>query len=425
MAVKDHHGLTLSGASAAAAELYRDAVQGYYCYTGEPIRWLNRATADSPAFVMAHLLKAYLTLVGSNTAVRAMGAAAYAAAKDLPATPREQGHRAAVAALLAGELRAAGRILEDIAVAEPLDVLALQAGQMIDFLTGDSRMLRDRVARVLPAWSDGMEDHHAILGMHAFGLEETGLYDRAEAAGRRAIELQPRNGWAQHAVAHVLEMQDRREEGIAWMLADPSRWTEGSLFAVHNWWHLTLFHLGLDDTAAALAVYDGPLYGPRSNLALDMVDAAALLWRLTLRGVDVGDRWAALADIYASEPRGLYAFDDAHAMMAFVGAGRNAEARQVVEALKAAAGGAGDNAVASRDVGLPVAEAIGAYGHGDFGRAVDLLRDVRRRAAGFGGSHAQRDILDLTLIAAAGKSGDTSLERALLAERTQARRQAA
>src|SRR5262249_42705803 len=155
--------------------------------------------------------------------------------------------------------------------------------QTLDFLLGDSRMLRDRIGRALPAWSEGMDDYHAILGMHAFGLEETGLYDRAEAAGRRAIELEPRNGWAQHAVAHVLEMQDRRVDGIAWMRADADAWTRDSFFAVHNWWHLSLFHLGLGDVDEVLKLYDGPIWGHRSNMAFDMVDAAALLWRLQLR----------------------------------------------------------------------------------------------------------------------------------------------
>ena len=82
--------------------------------------------------------------------------------------------------------------------------------------------------------------------------------------------------------------------------------------------------------------------------------------------------------------------------------------------------GPGDNAYFTREVGLPVAEAIGAYGRGDYGRTVELLRGVRNKAARFGGSHAQRDLLDLTLIAAAAKSGDRSLETALLAERAEA-----
>ena len=265
-----------------------------------------------------------------------------------------------------------------------------------------------------------MPNYHAILAMHAFGLEETGDYGRAEAAGREAVALQPRNGWAQHAVAHVLEMQDRRAEGVAWMTADPDAWSRQSFFAIHNYWHLALFQLGLGDTDAVLRLYDGPIYGERSNLAFDMADAAALLWRLHLQGVDAGARWAELADVYAREPRGQSAFDDVHAMMAYVGAGRDAEAAATLAAMTAATQGPGDNAQVTADVGLPIGQAIQAFGAGDFARTADLLRDVRSHAARFGGSHAQRDVIDLTLIAAAKRSGETSLVRALQAERSAA-----
>ena len=420
MLVKDHHGLELSGASDKAAGLYQDAVHAYHCYAGDPMGLLGQALEDSPNFVMAHVLTAYLTLVGSDVETQAIGAKAFEAARGLPATTREQGHLAAVGSIVAGEVRAAGRLLEDVAIDHPRDVLALQVGQIMDFLVGDSRMLRDRIGRAMPAWSEGMEDYHAILGMHAFGLEETALYDRAEAAGRRAIELEPRNGWAQHAVAHVLEMQDRRVDGVAWMRADTHAWSHQSFFAVHNWWHLALFHLGLGEIDEVLKLYDGPIYGTPSSMAFDMVDASALLWRLKLMGVDVGDRWTPLADSYATQPRGQYAFDDAHAMIAYVGAGRDAEAMEVLRAQAGAINGPGDNAYFTREVGMPVAEAILAYGQGDFARCVELLRTVRNKAGRFGGSHAQRDLLDLTLISAAGKAGEASLQQALQAERAQA-----
>ncbi|ADG11838.1 tetratricopeptide repeat protein [Caulobacter segnis] len=420
MAVKDQYGLPLSGASAPAAELYQQALDAYHCYAGEPGPLLQRALEDSPGFVMAYVLLAYMTLIGSDPPTAQAGVEAYEAAKALPADDREAGHLAAVAALLGGEMRAAGRILEDVALAWPRDVLALQVGQLMDFSYGDSRMLRDRIARALPAWSPGMPGHHAVLGMHAFGLEETGFYTRAEAVGRRAVELEPRNNWALHAVAHVLEMQDRREEGVAWLTTSSDVWSRQSFFQIHNWWHLALFHMGLGRIDEVLALYDGPIEGGRSTMAVNLVDAAALLWRLTLLNVDVGERWARLADLYAQQPRGLYAFDDAHAMMAFVGAGREAEAEAALAAMSAAAAGVGDNAGFTREVGLPVARALIAYGRGEDGAACDLLRRVRNHAARFGGSHAQRDLLDQTLIAAARRAGETSLERALLAERAAA-----
>jgi len=165
--------------------------------------------------------------------------------------------------------REAGRTLEDVSVEHPGDVLALQVGHQIDFFTGESRMLRDRIARALPACGPGMPGHHAVLGMYAFGLEETGDYRRAETYGRRSIELEPRDGWAQHAVAHVMEMQGRQHDGIAWMRANPEAWSKDSLFCVHNWWHLALYHLDLVEVDDALALFDGPIYGNRSTVVLD------------------------------------------------------------------------------------------------------------------------------------------------------------
>lgn len=264
-----------------------------------------------------------------------------------------------------------------------------------------------------------------MLGLAAFGLEECGDYARAEAAGRRALELQPRNGWARHAVAHVMEMQHRRVEGVAFMRADIPDWTEESFFQVHNWWHLGLFHLGLGEVQEVLALWDGPIYGQPSQTPMDMVDAAAMLWRMELAGVDVGPRWDRIADVYeATAASGQSAFDDAHAMMAFVGAGRPQSGEAVLAAQKAAMAGAGDNAEAVRVVGLPVIQGVQAFGERDWGRCIDYLREVRNRAWRFGGSNAQRDLIDITLIEAARRAGETNLERALLAEREAAKPQA-
>jgi tetratricopeptide (TPR) repeat protein len=417
MTYKDHQGFVLTGASPAAADSYRLGLEAYHRYAGDAIAALDAAIADSPQFVMAHLLKTYALVGGTNAELSALGAQVFAQARTLPANPREQGHIAAADALLKGEIRRAARILEDLSLEYPRDSVALQAGQLCDFLLGDSRMLRDRSARVLPAWSTDMPHYHAVLATLAFGLEETGLYDQAEAAGRQAIALEPRDNWAQHAVAHVLEMQDRRAEGLRWMRHENTAWQPESVFAVHNWWHTALFHLGLGETDEVLKLYDGPIFGETSTFAFDMVDASALLWRLELKGVDVGDRWTRIADAYESEPRGRYAFDDAHAMIAYVGAGREDAARGVIEAQAAALAGSGDNAYFAAEVGLPMIKGVHAFGQGDYARAVELLRGVRNKANRFGGSNAQRDLIDQTLIEAARRDGQDALVRALLSER--------
>lgn len=410
-----------TGASDRALDFYETTLAGHQCFIGDPVRNLRAAIADSPGFTMAHVFNGYLHAAGTDAFTLPAALASHAKAEALPANDRETGHVAALGRMARGELRMAARILEGVSIAYPRDALALQIGQLLDFLQGDSRMLRERIGRARPHWTADMPGYHAVLGMHAFGLEETGHYDLAEAAGRAAIDLEPRNGWAQHAVAHVLEMQDRREEGVAWMRDDLARWTGDSYFQIHNWWHLALFHLGLDQTDEVLALYDSQLWGEPSSLAYDMVDASALLWRLHLRGVDVGDRWRALADSWApAVAESLYAFNDAHAAMAFVGAGRSEALAALGEAQRRAMERESDNA-AFIQVAEPVVRGLTAYGQGDWRGAVEALAPVRDVAHRFGGSHAQRDIIDLTLIEAARRAGDATLAAALEQNRADAR----
>ncbi len=176
--------------------------------------------------------------------------------------------------------------------------------------------------------------------------------------------------------------------------------------------------LELGEIDQVLALFDGPIYGKQSTVALDMVDASALLWRLQLRGVDVGNRWSALADRWQPlAAAGNYAFNDAHAMMAFVSVDRPRAAASVLEAQAAAMERDDDNAMFTREVGRPVTLAIKAFAESNYADAVRLLRPVRNFASRFGGSHAQRDLLDLTLIEAALRSNESYLASALVAER--------
>jgi hypothetical protein len=423
--MKDAVGYELSGTSGSSTDTLEQGLHEFRCYIGDPVATVDRALSRSPELVMGHAFKAYLHLLGTEPAGLPVAREAHAAAAALPANDRERRHLAAIGHFNAGQWRAAGLVLEDLSVEYPRDGLALQAGHMIDFFTGDSRMLRDRIARALPAWNISLPGYHAVLGMHAFGLEETGDYARAEAQGRMSVELEPRDTWGKHSVAHVMEMQGRRRDGIAWMRTDAEAWSRDSFFAVHNWWHTALFHLGLDEIDEVLALYDGPIYGNASKVVLEMIDASAMLWRLHLRGINVGTRWEVLARNWEEVGgAGSYAFNDMHAMMAFVGAGRQKAAEAVLEAQAAALASAGDNAEFTREVGSAATRAIRAFGDGNYAETVRLLRSIRSRCARFGGSHAQRDVIDVTLIVAASRAGQNRLATALLAERGSAGRKA-
>ncbi len=422
MQTKDYADYAVSGADAAAVEQLETACYEFRCYIRDPVATVNAALAQAPQMAMGHVLHAYLHLLGTEPAAIPVARQSYDAAITLAANDRERRHLDAVRLLTEGLWRNAARTLEDLSIEYPRDALALQAGHQIDFFVGDSRMLRDRIARALPAWREDMTGYHALLGMYAFGLEETGDYAKAEAFGRRGVELDPRDGWSQHAVAHVMEMQSRQRDGIAWMRDNAEAWSNESFFAVHNWWHLALYHLDLGEIDNVLKLYDGPIHGNRSTVILEMIDASAMLWRLMLRGIDVGRRWEALADNWAPVAgSGNYAFNDMHAMMAFVGAGRGDAVHTVLQAQEAAAGQDGDNAGFIRDAGRAATRAIKAFGDRDYAETIRLLRPIRSTAHRFGGSHAQRDVIDLTLIEAALRSGENRLAQALAAERAAAK----
>lgn len=416
--LKDGAGYPVSGADDAALADFEQAAHELRCLVDDPVATVDRALAASPGMTMAHVLKAWLNLLGTEPGSIAAARECVEAARALPGTERERRHVHAVGLVAGGRWRDGARVLEDLSADYPRDALALQAGHQVDFFTGESRMLRDRIARALPHWNDAIPGYHALLGMHAFGLEETGDYAQAERQGRRSVELQPRDSWGRHAVAHVMEMRNAPDDGVAWLEPEAAVWSAGSFLAVHNWWHLALFHLERDRVDRVLRLYDEAIGGPGSTVVLDMIDQSALLWRLHLRGVDLGNRWDALADRWAPiAGSGNYAFNDFHAMMAFVGAGRAREQQQVLAAQRAALAADGDNAAFTREVGDAATRAVQAFATGRYDQAIELLRPIRHVAHRFGGSHAQRDVIDLTLLEAALRGGHAALATALAAER--------
>ena len=421
---RDAAGYQLTGSTDEGLAHFETALHQFRCYVGDPVASVDAAVSAAPQMVMAHVLKGYLHLLGTEPTALPVGRACHEAARGLAASERERGHLEAVRLLMEGRWRGAGRALEDVSIAYPRDALALQAGHQIDFFRGDSRMLRDRIARALPAWHKSIAGYHAVLGMHAFGLEETGDYARAEQQGRRAVELERRDTWAWHAVAHVYEMRNQPREGLAWMSADTDAWSRDSFFAVHNFWHLAVYHLELGATEEALRLFDEAVFSKRSNVVLEMIDASALLWRLALRGADVGERFDRVAQNWAPiAGAGNYAFNDMHAMMCFVGAGRLSEQQEVIDAQRGAMERDGDNADYTREVGHPATLGIQAFGRGRYAECVALLRPIRHIAHRFGGSHAQRDLLDQTLIEASRRAGLEALTTALVNERVALRPQ--
>ena len=418
----DLRGVPMTGADSAALARYETALEQFQSYVGDPIATIDEALQGAPAFVAGHLLKALVLFTLAERKFVPMVSDALEAAREhrADANDRERGLIGATELLVEGRWDDGCRAIDRVLAGHPRDALALQAGHLLDFYRGDSLNLRNRVSRVLPHWNASVPGYSYVLGMHAFGLEEMNQFVAAEKSALQALSLQPKDGWAVHAAVHVMEMQGRIDEGIGFLTSREADWAPDNAFAFHNFWHLALFCLDGAHYDRALALFDRHVHPQPAAYLLSLVDATALLWRLRLEGVDVGDRFERVADDWEAridgEP-GFYAFNDAHAAVAFASAGRDDALSLLLRQMREAASGIGTNAMMTREVGLPLAEGVAAFSRGRYGEAIAAIEPMRDHANRFGGSHAQRDLITLTLIEAALRNGEVTLARHYIAER--------
>lgn len=450
MTTTDRHGHAMTDTGAEALVHYEQALDDLLFFRPRIMETTRSVLDAAPQSVMGQTLAAYLGVLGTEerdaVAARESLLRFRSGLDPERLTSRERMHLTAATAWLDGDIHGAGRILGDISIAFPRDALALFAGHQHDFLTGDAQRLRDRVGGALDAWDEDDPHRGPLLGMYAFGLEESGHYEHAEEVGLAALAQNPRDVWGIHSVVHTYEMRGRFTDGIRFLDARTDDWASGTLLTVHNWWHYALYALESGDTARVLAIYDSALHHDRSaGAAMELLDAAALLWRLYLAQDEQSARWERLADAWENRQDGPhYAFNDAHAVMAYVGAGRIAQAQRLVQdraswlAAQPDASGRphgahhadqahdahhahSSNRTMTADIGLPVCRALIAYGQQEYARAADLLLPVRHRLNEFGGSHAQRDAIQRTLVEASLRAGRTELARTLISERIQLR----
>jgi tetratricopeptide (TPR) repeat protein len=416
-AFTDRWGSPVFAQRQQAVDLLDEAVEQLVSLSGDPTALADEAAASDPALVLARVLQAYLAMYASSASglEKARALVGDLDPWELETGERELLHVLAVQSWADGEWERAASFLERALLHESRDLLALKVAQDLSFFIGNQQDLRDVVERVFGAWPSDRPGYGYVCGMYAFGLEENGQYEAAEEHARRALEENPRDVWAVHAQAHIFEMEGAQRLGVEFLDRSADDWSS-SYFATHNWWHRALYHLELREVDEALALYDGPIRGTRSSEWLDVDDAASLLWRLHLFGVDVGHRARTLledVEVLLDDP--VSVFNDWHAVMVAGLAGAPEVCAQLILANRSARGGTNRRAVEA--AGLQLLEGFAAFASGDASCALRRLVDLGPKAHVVGGSHAQRDVIDLTLIAAAARSGDAHLAEALLAVR--------
>jgi tetratricopeptide (TPR) repeat protein len=419
---QDAQGNALTIASDEAARAFDEVIDSFLRYrfdTGAKLKALAKLDPEAPLVVALSGLFAMLAY-DARMVPRALDAARRAAA--LPGTARERAHAEALRIWAEGRPDTALAVWEAILEKNPRDLLAFRLHHFTAFWLGAPERMMTTVEAALPRWSPELPGYGAMLACRCFAHEECGSYTIAENAGRAAVARDPSDLWATHGVAHVLEMQGRRSEGVAWLQAGEPHWEGGNNLMHHLWWHQAMFHVERREFDAVLGLYDrrfrnlaSPVTQAMPDLYIDMQNAASMLWRLERQGVPVAGRWIELAD-KAEERTGdtLSAFTQPHWMMALAATGRDAAAARLLAALQEAGRAGTPHAAILREAALPACHAVLAHRQGRFGDAVVFLRPALGGLHRLGGSHAQQDVLEQLFLDSAVKAGLESDARLLL-----------
>ncbi len=416
----DRFGMRHGTDSPAALAAFAEATEGLAAYRTDTMPAVERALAAAPGMVAALALKGLLLLLAARAEALAAARAQCDTMPPAGGTDDEAALRTAFIAGLARGPVAAAAVLDTHLARRPDLLLFVKLSTMLRFVGGDAAGMRATTALVLPAWSPALPGYGYVLGCHAFALEEAGEYKAAEHAGRKAVELAPHDAWAVHAVAHVYEMTHRPADGEAWIEARRPGWRGCNNFAYHLSWHLGLFHLDQGHAARVLEIYDGEIRPDRSDDTRDFTNAVAMLWRLRQHGIEVGARWAELADIARRRRHETtLVFASLHRLLALIASGDMAAALDVAMALGTAAAGRDEQARVAARVGARLATALLAAA--EPGGAVPL-GGVMEHLHLLGGSHAQRDLFVRSLALLAERRGDRAALADLLAARRRLKR---
>ncbi|MFJ6485701.1 MULTISPECIES: hypothetical protein [unclassified Streptomyces] len=319
--------------------------------------------------------------------------------------PTEARTRAMLSAIefwTAGDLVAARNGFQTIVDAHPGDAVSIFTVHALDFYLGDAPHMLASIAETVPAFAADDPVIGYLHGLHGFALEENGLIDTAIERSRLALELNPDDVYAMHAMVHCLYETGRHEEGARY-IQEYMRGRDGSTpMRIHIWWHYALFELYADNIQDVLACYRIGIRRKTSLRSAEDLDAVTLLWRLALvkPSLDLSAYWQSLfQDWKPYLEENWYLFNDFHAYITYCQVGEYGRADSLLEAVRARGKEVPEEMV---DIFL----GFRSFTTGDYADAAARLARSFQRSFPMGGSNAQRDVIELTGIEAALRSHD-------------------
>lgn len=419
MGMTDRFGLSVTAASAEAVADYVAAVDLILSANIGADALLERAIAADPDFALAHIARARLLQLQARIG-EAREAAARARSLAGRVCGRERRHVEAISSAIDGSADALAAVRAH-AVECPRDALPLSLALGVFGLLGFSGRRDHHQAQLAlleelaPNWGEDWW----FLGYLGWARIETGAVAAGTTLVERSLALNPRNAHAAHQRAHgYFEMGDAAggADFVARWLAGYER--AGHLHC-HLSWHLALFELARGDSGRAMAIYCDSI---RPSVAqsvpmLSLADSASFLWRWRLYdATPPGEAaWTEVA-VHARRhfPKASLAFADVHAALAEAASGDDESLHQRIAGLQSLMR---DGCLPSGEVAPALCAGAAALQRGDPARAAKLLEAALADLPRIGGSHAQREVFEDSLIVAWLHSGQSEKAAAMLRSR--------
>jgi tetratricopeptide (TPR) repeat protein len=391
--IADSWGTATAAADPASVEAWNTAWIDALHFVNDPFDTLAHANAHDAEFAMGSVFCGTYRILGGAPFDTPEVLLDLQRATERAGAPRETAHASALAAMVRGDFTAAARIWDRIA-RDHHDFAAVRFAHDVYLHVGNAGA-RLRSSEFAMALFDGRPGWNLVASQYAFALEEAGVFDEAERVAWEALESDPLDLWATHALAHVYESIENQTAALELLRSRQPTWSAQDGLAVHIWWHLGLRLLAGGDFDEVLGIHDRLV--PDAKTPFRLCDLTSLLWRLELHGVDVGDRWDHLADAFAARPeRHTCGFLDLHQSLVYTRRPDHPSGHEFFAGINRSGERAdAENDDTFRTVVCPLIDAI-RLGEADPSAAaleLDRLQPVVHR---IGGSNAQRDLVELT-----------------------------
>jgi tetratricopeptide (TPR) repeat protein len=398
----DRYDQPLSTASAGARDAYVEGCDLALTLYPGAVEAFDRALAADPGFAVAHSGKAQVLMrEGNVAAARAAQAHATKFAAGLP--QRESSHIAFFDLVFAGQTDAALTAVHAHLSAWPRDALVLASAANPNGVIGASGRIgqKHEISVLMDSLAPHYGDDFWFLAYHAMALSEDGQLAAARSKIERSVRTNPNNAHGAHGFAHVCYESGEPDAARTFLSSWLTTYPRNGFFYGHLSWHLSLFELQSGNWAEAMRLYrdaialDRHSGGPQQKIS----DATAFLWRSELAGHPRdAAAWRAMYE-YANDalPRPGSGLADLHVVLAQSVMGNDAAPDLRADQIQSLAR---EGRYPSGSYLPALSRGFVAFERGDFSAAIEALAPLAGENERIGGSRAQHDLIEFTLLKA-------------------------